>query len=68
MGSIPAVMMEALRILKTLDLKMDRTVRIGLWGAEESAYEGSLGYAREHYGNAPMNDFTDEQAKVFRVF
>jgi hypothetical protein len=67
-GVNSAVMMEALRILKTLDLKMDRTVRIGLWGAEESAYEGSLGYAREHYGNAPMNDFTDEQAKVSVYF
>ena len=30
-----AVAMEALRLLKSLNLKMDRTVRIGLWGGEE---------------------------------
>ena len=47
-GSV--VMMEALRILKTLDLKMDRTVRIGLWGGEEQYYDGSAAYAREHFG------------------
>ena len=64
-GVNSAVMMEALRILKTLGLQMNRTVRVGLWGAEESAYEGSLGYARKHYGTViGSNDFTDAQAKV----
>jgi len=29
-----AVAMEVMRILKTLDLKMDRTVRLALWGGE----------------------------------
>ncbi len=38
-----AVAMEVMRILKTLDLKMDRTVRLALWGGEE---EGLLGYSR----------------------
>ena len=64
-GVNSAVMMEALRILKTLGLKMNRTVRVGLWGAEESGFEGSLGYARKHYGTViGSNDFTDAQAKV----
>lgn len=30
-----AVMMEVVRILKTLNLKMDRTVRIALWSGEQ---------------------------------
>jgi carboxypeptidase Q len=35
-----AVMLEAMRILKALNLRLDRSVRIGLWGGEE---EGLLG-------------------------
>ena len=35
-----AVAMEAMRILKSLDLKMQRTVRVALWTGEE---EGTLG-------------------------
>src|SRR5262249_36543577 len=36
-----AVAMEVMRILKTLNLKMDRTVRVGLWGGEEEGLLGS---------------------------
>ena len=43
-----AVMMEAMRILKALDLKMPRTVRIGLWAAEEQGLLGSAAYVKEH--------------------
>ncbi len=68
-GVNSAVMMEALRILKTLGLKMNRTVRVGLWGAEECAFEGSLGYARKHYGTViGSNDFRDAQGKVSVYF
>ena len=34
-GCGSAVVMEAMRILKSLGLKMDRTVRVGFWDAEE---------------------------------
>jgi hypothetical protein len=37
-----AVALEVMRILKSLNLRMDRTVRVGLWDAEE---EGLLGSA-----------------------
>ncbi len=47
-----AVVMEAMRILKTLDLKLDRTVRLGLWDAEEAGHLGSRAYVNEHLGNA----------------
>jgi hypothetical protein len=43
-----AVAMEAIRILKTLDLKMPRTVRVALWTGEEEGTLGSRAYVREH--------------------
>jgi Zn-dependent M28 family amino/carboxypeptidase len=47
-----AVVMEALRILRALDVGMDRTVRIGLWDGEELGHLGSLAYVREHLGDS----------------
>ena len=46
-----AVALEAIRILKSLDLKLDRTVRVALWGGEEQGIFGSRGYVRKHYGD-----------------
>jgi hypothetical protein len=43
-----AVMMEAMRILKTLKLPLERTVRIGLWAGEEQGLLGSRAYVKEH--------------------
>ncbi len=45
-----AVAMEAVRILKALDLKPRRTVRIALWSGEEQGLLGSLAYVKEHLG------------------
>jgi hypothetical protein len=45
-----AVALEVMRILKTLDLKPRRTVRIGLWSAEEQGAFGSRAYVAEHFG------------------
>jgi carboxypeptidase Q len=53
-----AVVMEAMRILKALDLKFDRTVRLGLWDAEESGHLGSRAYVNEHLGNARSMELT----------
>ncbi|MBI5084402.1 MAG: M20/M25/M40 family metallo-hydrolase [Acidobacteria bacterium] len=50
-GAGSAVMMEVMRILKKLDLKLDRTVRIGLWDAEEQGLLGSRGYVTKHFAN-----------------
>ncbi|HEX6694346.1 MAG TPA: M20/M25/M40 family metallo-hydrolase [Longimicrobiales bacterium] len=44
-----AAMMEALRILKAVDAKPRRTIRIALWGAEEQGLLGSRAYVREHF-------------------
>lgn len=48
-----AIMLEAMRILKTLDLKPKRTIRIALWGGHEGGgHIGSATYIREHFVNA----------------
>jgi len=44
--------MEAVRILKALDLKPRRTVRIALWSGEEQGLFGSRGYVAKHFGQA----------------
>ncbi|HEY5469718.1 MAG TPA: M20/M25/M40 family metallo-hydrolase [Bacteroidales bacterium] len=41
------VMMEALRILKNLDVAPKRTIRIALWGGEEQGLNGSRGYVEK---------------------
>jgi hypothetical protein len=46
-----AVMMEAMRILKTTGVPMARTVRIGLWTGEEQGLLGSQAYVREHFAD-----------------
>jgi hypothetical protein len=43
-----AVMMEAMRILKALDLQPRRTIRIGLWSGEEQGLLGSRGWVQNH--------------------
>jgi len=59
-GSGSAVMMEVVRILKTLNLKMDRTVRIALWSGEEEGLLGSKAYVKEHFADpATMKTTTD---------
>jgi carboxypeptidase Q len=45
-----AIMMEAARILKTLDLKPRRTIRVALWSGEEQGLLGSQAYVKEHFG------------------
>ena len=47
-GAGSAVAMEVMRILKSLNLKMDRTVRMALWGGEEEGLLGSRAYVKEH--------------------
>src|SRR5882672_3954174 len=46
-----AIMMEAARILKTLDLKPRRTIRVALWSGEEEGLLGSQAYVKEHFGS-----------------
>ncbi len=49
-GASCIVLVEALRILKQIDYKPKRTIRIGLWGGEEQAFLGSAAFAKTHFG------------------
>jgi carboxypeptidase Q len=46
-----AVAMEVMRILKSLNLKMDRTVRMALWSGEEEGLLGSRAYVKAHFAD-----------------
>ncbi|MBV8205816.1 MAG: M20/M25/M40 family metallo-hydrolase [Acidobacteria bacterium] len=56
-GAGVGVMMEAVRILKALDVHPRRTIRIALWSGEEEGLIGSCEYVRQHFGTrSPDND------------
>ena len=63
-----AVMIEAARILKALDLKMARTVRIGLWAAEEQGLLGSAAYVKEHLADRDTMALKPGHAKLSGYF
>ena len=62
-GAGSAVMIEVMRILKTLNLSMDRTVRIGLWSGEEQGLFGSQAYVRTHYADVKTGEVKPDEAK-----
>ena len=45
-----AVVLEAVRILRALDLKPRRTIRVALWTGEEQGLLGSKAYVAAHFG------------------
>ncbi len=63
-GAGSAVMIEVMRILKTLNLPMDRTVRIGLWSGEEQGLFGSKAYVKAHFGDPKTMELKPEQANL----
>ena len=46
-----AIMMEAVRILKTLGVRPRRTIRVALWSGEEEGLLGSQAYVKAHFGS-----------------
>jgi len=63
-----AVMMEAMRILKTTGVKLRRTVRIGLWGGEEQGLLGSREYIKAHFGDPATMQLKPDHAKFAGYF
>lgn len=62
-GAGSAAAMEAMRILKSLNLKMDRTVRMALWGGEEEGLLGSQAYVKAHFADpAVMKPLPEHEA------
>jgi carboxypeptidase Q len=62
------VMMEAVRILKALNLQPRRTIRIALWGGEEEGLLGSFGYVKKHFGDPKDMKLKPEQKLVSAYF
>ena len=48
-----AITMEAIRILKAINLQPKRTIRIGLWAGEEQGLLGSAAYVAQHFATRP---------------
>jgi carboxypeptidase Q len=67
-GTGSAVMIEVMRILKALHLKLDRTVRIGLWSGEEQGLYGSRAYVKETFGDPATMKLTSQHAKLSAYF
>lgn len=67
-GAGCAVMMEAVRILKALNLPLARTVRIALWGGEEQGLLGSEAYVKEHFGDPETMRVTGEHDRLSGYF
>ena len=63
-GAPCAVMMEVMRIIKTLDLKPKRTIRLALWTGEEQGLYGSKGYVKEHFADPDKMDLKPEHGKL----
>ncbi len=58
-GAGSAVMLEVVRILKAVGINPRRTIRIALWGGEETGLHGSKNYVKNH--------FTDTTTKKFNA-
>jgi len=67
-GAGSAVVLEAVRILKAIDAKPRRTIRVALWGGEEEDYFGSMGYVTQHFGDPKTMQLKPEQAKITGYF
>ncbi len=59
-----AVMMEAVRILKALNLHPRRTIRIALWSGEEQGLLGSRGYVKKHFGDVATMELKPEHSRI----
>jgi hypothetical protein len=63
-----SVAMEAARILKTLKLPLNRTVRLGFWAGEEAGFIGSRAYVKEHFGDRATMQLKPENARLAAYF
>jgi carboxypeptidase Q len=61
-GAGVIIALEAMRILKTLNIQPRRTIRVGLWGGEEQGLLGSVGFAKNHLGAHTYSTKPEDQA------
>jgi len=62
------VMMEALRILKNLDVAPRRTIRVALWGGEEQGLNGSRGYVEKYLSDSKTREKKPDFEKFAAYF
>lgn len=62
------VMLEALRILKSLEVSPRRTIRIALWGGEEQGLHGSRGYVGKYLVDPDTKEHKPEYDKFAGYF
>jgi len=67
-GTGSAVMIEVMRILKSLNMKLDRTVRLGLWSGEEQGIYGSRAYVKQRFADPETMQLKPEHAKFSGYF
>jgi hypothetical protein len=67
-GTGSSVMIEVMRILKALNLKLDRTVRLGLWSGEEQGIYGSRAYVKETFADPATMQLKPAHAKLSGYF
>ncbi len=63
-GAGSAVMLEAVRILKAVGINPRRTIRIALWGGEETGLHGSRNYVKNHFTDTTTKKFNAEGDKL----
>jgi Zn-dependent M28 family amino/carboxypeptidase len=63
-----AVMMEAVRILKALNLTPSRTIRIALWSGEEEGLLGSRGYIKNNFADPTTMLLLPDHEKISVYF
>src|ERR1700733_1260404 len=63
-----AIIIEAFRLLKSLGLRLDRTVRLALWGGEEQGLRGSSAYVRKHFVDSETGRRMPEYDKLSAYF
>ena len=63
-----AVALEAIRILKALNVPIARTIRVGLWTGEEEGLLGSKAYVKDHFADPEEMKLKPEHAKLSGYF
>lgn len=63
-----SVMMEVVRILKSIGAQPRRTIRIALWSGEEQGLLGSRGYVKQHFGDPATMQLKPEHEKFAGYF
>lgn len=64
-GAGAAVVMEAARILASMNVHPKRTIRFALWAGEEQGLLGSYAYVNEHIAHRPTNAAGDKYGPYY---